>query len=172
MDNGTFALAKQLERLYIDHHSWLSSLLRRKLGNPSDAADLAHDIYLNLIKKGRMPAPDDCRCYLTQIAKGMLIDLYRRRRLEANHLERLRQQEVPLGPCEETRAMALQTLTQLSAAIDAQSAKAGQALLLHRLNGMGQREIAAQMQCSVSSVEKYIASGLRACTPFATDPAA
>lgn len=172
MDNGTFALAKQLERLYIDHHSWLSSLLRRKLGNASDAADLAHDIYLNLIQKGRVPAPDECRCHLTQIAKGMLIDLYRRRRLEANHLERLRHQEVTLGPCEETRAMAAQTLTQLSAAMNNQPVKARQALLLHRLSGMGHREIAAQMQVSVSSVEKYIASGLRACTPFTSDSAA
>ena len=115
MDNGSFALRQQLERLYIDHHGWLSSLLRRKLGNATDAADLAHDIYLNLIRKGAVPAPHECRCHLTQIAKGMLIDLYRRRRLEAGHLERLRQQEVPLGPSEESRALAFEALTQVDA---------------------------------------------------------
>ncbi|AIS17423.1 RNA polymerase sigma factor [Pseudomonas rhizosphaerae] len=169
MDNGSFALRQQLERLYIDHHGWLSSLLRRKLGNATDAADLAHDIYLNLIRKGAVPAPHECRCHLTQIAKGMLIDLYRRRRLEAGHLERLRQQEVPLGPSEESRALAFEALTQVDAAISLQPAKARQALLLHRLGGMGHREIASEIEVSVSSVEKYIASAMRACQPFASD---
>jgi DNA-directed RNA polymerase specialized sigma24 family protein len=129
VDNGSFALRQQLERLYIDHHAWLSGLLRRKLGNATDAADLAHDIYLNLIRKGSIPAPDDCRCHLTQIAKGMLIDLYRRRRLEASHLERMRQQEAPLGPSEESRALAFEALTQVTAAMNLQPPKARQALL-------------------------------------------
>lgn len=169
VDNGSFALRQQVERLYKDHHGWLSGLLRRKLGNPTDAADLAHDIYLNLIRKGALPAPEHCRCYLTQIAKGMLIDLYRRRSLEAGHLERLRQQEVPLGPSEESRALAFEALTQVDAAINLQPAKARQALLLHRLSGMGHREIASQINVSVSSVEKYIASAMRACQPFASD---
>ncbi|MCW5618761.1 MAG: hypothetical protein KIS65_06080 [Nitrosomonas sp.] len=34
--------------LYTDHHSWLYSWLRRKLGNACDAADLAHDTLLRL----------------------------------------------------------------------------------------------------------------------------
>jgi RNA polymerase sigma factor (sigma-70 family) len=169
VDNGSFALRQQLERLYIDHHAWLSGLLRRKLGNATDAADLAHDIYLNLIRKGSIPAPDDCRCHLTQIAKGMLIDLYRRRRLEASHLERMRQQEAPLGPSEESRALAFEALTQVTAAMNLQPPKARQALLLHRLSGMGHREIASEIKVSVSSVEKYIARAMRACQPFASD---
>jgi RNA polymerase sigma-70 factor (ECF subfamily) len=166
VDNGSFALRQQLERLYIDHHSWLSSLLRRKLGNSSDAADLAHDIYLDLIRKGRVPSVQECRCHLTQIAKGMVIDLYRRRRLEAGHLEELREQAEPLAPSEEIRALAVETLAQVDAALHSQPAKARQALLLHKLSGMGHRDIAAELQVSVSSVEKYIASSLRACMPF------
>ena len=51
MNNGAFASKQQFEKLYVDHHRWLCSLLRRRLGNSADAADLAHDIYLNLIKK-------------------------------------------------------------------------------------------------------------------------
>ncbi|MBT2373237.1 sigma-70 family RNA polymerase sigma factor [Pseudomonas fluorescens] len=166
MDNGAFASRQQFEKLYVDHHGWLCSLLRRKLGNSVDAADLAHDVYLNLIKKGRVPSTEDSRCHLTQIAKGMVIDLYRRRRLEACHLEALKLQAEPLAPSEERRALMTETLTQIDDALHSKPAKTRQALLLCKLHGMGHRDIAAELKVSVSSVEKYIAAGLRACYPF------
>lgn len=166
MDNGAFAFKQQFEKLYVDHHSWLCSLLRRKLGNSVDAADLAHDVYLNLIKKGRVPSTEDSRCHLTQIAKGMVIDLYRRRHLEACHLEGLKLQAEPLAPSEEVRALVTETLTQIDDALHDKPTKTRQALLLSKLHGMGHRDIAAELKVSVSSVEKYIASGLRACYPF------
>lgn len=166
MDNGAFASRQQFEKLYVDHHSWLYSLLRRKLGNSVDAADLAHDVYLNLIKKGRVPSSEDTRCHLTQIAKGMVIDLYRRRRLEDCHLEALKLQAEPLVPSEERRALVTETLTQIDDALHSKPAKTRQALLLCKLHGMGHRDIATELKVSVSSVEKYIVSGLRACYPF------
>ena len=166
MDNGAFASRQQFEQLYVDHHSWLCSLLRRKLGNSVDAADLAHDVYLKLIKKGRVPSSEDSRCHLTQIARGMVIDLYRRRRLEACHLDALKLQAEPLAPSEERRALVTETLTQIDNALHSKPVKTRQALLLCKLHGMGHRDIATELKVSVSSVEKYIASGLRACYPF------
>ncbi|WP_248750286.1 sigma-70 family RNA polymerase sigma factor [Pseudomonas sp. MWU15-20650] len=166
MNNGAFASKQQFEQLYVDHHRWLCSLLRRKLGNSVDAADLAHDVYLNLIKKGQVPSHEDSRCHLTQIAKGMVIDLYRRRRLEASHLEGLMQQAEPQVPSEEIRALATEALVQIDGALHANPPKAREALLLCKLHGMGYRDIAAELKVSVSSVEKYIAAGLRACRPF------
>ena len=163
MNTGSFALTQQLERLYLDNHRWLTGLLRRQLGDATDAADLSHDIYLKLMRRGCLPSPDESRCHLTQMAKGMVIDLYRRRRVEARHLESLAVHDVPVGPCEESRALLTERLARIDAALHEQSPKARQALLLHRLEGMPQRDIAATLQVSVSSVEKYIASGVRAC---------
>jgi RNA polymerase sigma-70 factor (ECF subfamily) len=168
VDNGTFALKQQLGRLYLEHHHWLHNLLRRMLGNSFDAADLAQDVYLRLLKRGSVPAAEVSRCYLTQIAKGLVIDLYRRRQLEAGHLEGLKQLCEPLAPSEEARALMLEALAQIDTALHAQPAKARQALLLYKLNGMGHRAIATELKVSVSSVEKYISSGVRACTPFAS----
>ncbi|WP_087500975.1 sigma-70 family RNA polymerase sigma factor [Pseudomonas sp. SID14000] len=172
MNNGPFTLEQQLGQLYVEHHSWLYSLLRRRLGNSFDAADLVHDVYLKLLKRGSVPAAEVSRCYLTQIAKGLVIDLYRRRRVESGHLNGLKEQSEPLAPSEEARALLLETLTQIEAALHAQPAKARQALLMYKLNGMAQRDIASELQVSVSSVEKYIASGLRACVPFASSSGA
>ena len=40
-----------VEVLYQDHHSWLTGWLRRKLGCPQSAADLAQDTFLYVLGK-------------------------------------------------------------------------------------------------------------------------
>lgn len=163
MGSAEFALQQQVENLYIDHHGWLRSLLRRKLGNAFDAADLAHDVYLHLIKTGRVPPADESRRHLTQIANGLVIDLYRRRHIEAAYLEALALLPEQLVPSEETRALTIEALIEIDAVLHSLPAKARKALLLCKLDGMGYRDIAAELKVSVSSVEKYIAAGLHAC---------
>jgi RNA polymerase sigma-70 factor (ECF subfamily) len=157
------ALSQQVEVLYADHHGWLRGLLRRKLGNAFDAADLAHDVYLHLIHTGRLPPAGESRRHLTQIANGLVIDLYRRRRIEAAYLDALARLPEPMAPSEEARALAVEALVQIDAALQGLPAKARQALLMSRLDGLAYRDIAAALGVSVSSVEKYIAAGLLAC---------
>lgn len=163
MKEGVVTFTQQLTRLYVEHHSWLFGQLRRKLGSTVDAADLAQDVYLKLMNRGHVPPEAESRRYLMQIARCMVIDLYRRRTLEAGHLGSLSAQPEPLMPCEESRAMAVQTLAQIDSALQKHSHKARRALMAFRLDGMGQREIAAELKVSVSSVEKYIALGLKTC---------
>ncbi|MEE1880720.1 sigma-70 family RNA polymerase sigma factor [Pseudomonas soli] len=166
MDNGTFALRQQLQKLYQDHHGWLCELLRRKLGNAVDAADLAHDIYLHLMNKGQVPTAEQSRCHLTQIANGKVIDLYRRRQRETRYLEDHGLQPEPRVPSEEARALVVEALGAIDSALQRHSPKARQALLLCRLDGMAHRAIAAELRVSVSSVEKYIAAGVRTCRRY------
>lgn len=42
---------QSLETLYADHHGWLRGWLGRRLGNSSDAADLAQDTFLRLLRR-------------------------------------------------------------------------------------------------------------------------
>lgn len=158
-----FVLQQQVKSLYVDHHGWLRGLLRRKLGNAFDAADLAHDVYLHLIKTGRVPPAEESRRHLAQIANGLVIDLYRRRQIEAAYLDALALLPESRAPSEEARALVVEALTEIDAALHKLPAKARTALLLCKLDGMSYRDIAAQLAVSVSSVEKYIAAGLLAC---------
>ncbi|MFB0769517.1 RNA polymerase subunit sigma [Aeromonas salmonicida] len=169
MERDACSLQEQWQTLYRDNHGWLCRLLRRKLGNSYDAADLAHDIYLHLINKGHIPAASESRRYLMQIAKGKLIDLYRRRSLEARYLERQTQQPALREPSEETRALMREALGAVDMALQRKPPKIRQALLLSRLNGMGYQDIATELQVSVSSVEKYIALGLQTCHQCESD---
>lgn len=149
--------------MYRDHHGWLRGLLRRRLGNACDAADLAQDVYLRLLRNGHMPPHGQQRRHLAQITNGLLIDLHRRRQLESAYLQALAQLPVAQQPSEESRMMALQTLLEVDAALSRLKPRARTALLLCKLEGLDYRSIAARLGVSVSSVEKYIASALLAC---------
>lgn len=76
--------ASRLETLYCDHHGWLYGWLRRKLGNTQDAADLAHDTFIRLVTSRRFHSlNDEPRALLAHIAKGLMIDHWRRQDVEA-----------------------------------------------------------------------------------------
>ncbi|WP_420994168.1 sigma-70 family RNA polymerase sigma factor [Cupriavidus sp. 30B13] len=156
-------LCQQVHLLYSDHHGWLRGWLRKKLGNAMDAADIAHDTYLRVLICGAAPQPGQSRRYLTQIANGLLVDLYRRRAIEAAYLATLASQPEAQAPSPETRALVLEALVEIDAILGRLAPKARQALLLCKLEGLSYREIADRLGVSVSSVEKYIAAALVAC---------
>lgn len=157
------ASAQPVEVLYSDHHGWLRGWLRKRLGNAFDAADIAHDTYLRILSTGRVPQPEESRRHLTQIANGLVIDLYRRRQIEAAYLEAIACMPAALAPSEEERALAVEALVEVDTILHGLPAKARTALLLCRLEGLTYREIAQRLNVSVSSVEKYVAAGLQAC---------
>ena len=157
------ATAEQIDKLYLEHRCWLSTLIQRRLGCPHHTADLVHDTYLRILVSGKLPAAKDSRRYLTHIAKGLVIDVYRRRRIERAYLDYLMQQPIPVFPSPEARAQAVEALVAVSSLLHGLPYKARQAFLLHRLEGLRYHDIAQRMQVSVSSVEKYIARALQAC---------
>ena len=152
-----------IEILYNHHHSWLRGWLRKRLGNAFDAADIAHDTYVRIISSGNTPAPDQSRRYLTQIANGLVIDLYRRREIETAYLEAIQLLSATEAPSEEARALAINALIEIDTILYNLPNKARSALLLCKIDGLSYREIAEKLHISLSSVEKYIAVGLQAC---------
>lgn len=100
-----------MHQLYSNHHGWLYGLLRRRLGNAFDAADLAQDTFLRLLLK---PLNSDrfggTRAYLSTIAQGLCIDLWRHREIERAWLDVLATQPEALEPSAEHRAVILETL--------------------------------------------------------------
>ncbi|APA68294.1 sigma-70 family RNA polymerase sigma factor [Janthinobacterium sp. 1_2014MBL_MicDiv] len=156
-------LHRQIEVLYSDHHGWLQGWLRRKLGNAFDAADLAHDTYLRILARGRAPAPVESRQHLAQIANGLVVDLFRRRHIEAAYADAIAAQPEAAAPTPETRALIVEALMEIDAILASLPQKVRDAFLLCKLEGLAYADIAARLDVSVSSVEKYIARALLAC---------
>lgn len=152
-----------VETLYTQHHSWLQGWLRRRLGNAFDAADLAHDTYVRLIASGRTPQVEQSRAYLTQVAKGLVVDLHRRRQIEHAWLDALASLPEALAPSPEEQALVLETLLRVDAMLDRLPAKVRETFLLSQFDGLTYSAIAEQLGISVGAVRKYMLKAAQAC---------
>ena len=153
----------QLQRLYRDHHGWLQGWLRKRLGDREHAADVAQDTFLRLLVSGRFPGHLESRSYLTQIARNLVIDQWRRLRIERAYLESIAHLPEPESPSLETRALILETLMQIDAMLDRMPEKVRQSFLLSQFEGLTYAEVAERLGVTVSSVQKYMIRAIQAC---------
>lgn len=151
-----------IHALYSGHHAWLFGWLRRKLGNPFDAADLAQDVFERLLHR-QPDAVQAPRPYLSTIARGLVIDHWRRRELEVAWLETLAALPEPQVPSPEDRLVMFETLVAIDRILDGLKPKVRTAFLLARLEGLTCRDIAARLGVSLATAERYVAAGLRHC---------
>lgn len=160
--------AQLLGTLYEDHHAWLCRWLRRKLTNPADAADLAHDTFVRLLGKPpqQVQALREPRAWLTTAAHGLMVDHVRRQALERAYAETLALAPAATHPSPEERYLLLETLVRIDAMLDGLAPRARTAFLLSRLEGLPYTNIAQRLGVCLSSVEKYMAGALRHCLTF------
>lgn len=156
-----------VKALYVDHHGWLTAWLRRRLGCPEQAADLAHDTFLRLLT-ARVPPAElvEPRAWLTTAARRLVLDRLRRQRVEQAYLEAmtLAADALPRGaPSPEALMSAIQVVEQLAAALAALAPKGREAFLLHYLEDHSQLVVAERLGISVRMVQKYLAQGLLRC---------
>ncbi|MCO8162376.1 sigma-70 family RNA polymerase sigma factor [Pseudomonas sp. LJDD11] len=152
-----------LDTLYRDHHGWLQSWLRQRLGDREQAADIAQDTFLRLLVTRRMPGMGEGRMYLAQIARNLVIDQWRRQRIEQAYLQSIAGLAEPESPSLETRAMIIETLIQIDQMLDSMPGKVREAFVLSRFEGLDYAQIAERLQVSVSSVQKYMLRAINAC---------
>lgn len=149
--------------MYLAHHGWLQAWLRKKLGNPCDAADLAQDTFIRILAARNAVTIDEPRAYLTTVARGVLINWYKRQALERAYLEALALMPEPEAPSPEQRAIILQTLHEIDAMLDALQPVARKVFLLSQLEGMKYEDIAALTGVSLTSVKRYMRQAFRQC---------
>ena len=160
-------------QLYGAQHRWLVSWLRARLGCSHQAADLAQDTFIRVLLAERtQPVTADLkepRHFLVTIAKRVMIDSFRRKALENAYLQVLAEQPQAYAISPEERLLIIETLQRLDAMLDGLGRKAKRAYLLSQLQGMPYKEIAEDLQVSVSSVTKYIAKATEHCLIFALE---
>ncbi|NSL54950.1 sigma-70 family RNA polymerase sigma factor [Uliginosibacterium aquaticum] len=158
-------LALTHEGLYREHHSWLKGWLRGRLGYCSDrAADFAQETFLRILQAGeRPPELEQPRQYLATIARGLLVDHFRRQDLERAYLAELASLPEAAQPSLEERAILLETLLEIDRMLDGLGTKAKRAFLLSQLDGWSYAEIATELGVSVSSVKKYMQKAVLQC---------
>ena len=155
-----------VQGLYLDHHEWLRSWLRRRLGCSHQAADLAHDTFVRLLSRREPAAVAEPRAYLATIARGLVVDFHRRHALERAYLATLAALPEPRLPSPERRAIVLEALVAIDTLLDGMKPAVRQAFLLSQLDGLTYAQIATRLGVTVRTVGNYMVRALEHCYPI------
>lgn len=149
-------------QLFTDHSDRLQLYLRSRLACPDDAAELAQEAYLRLLRVKRSDLIRHPQAYLYRIARNLVHELYTGQRITTDS-----DIDLDLFESKEPQPEALAVLSarqeMIEKAIQELSLKCRTALLLHWHEGLTQAEIAKRMNLSRQMVQKYLATGLAHC---------
>lgn len=158
--------ASDLIAIFQSLYDDLIRMLTARTGDPERAADIVQDTYFRLA--GVQAAGErvaNPRAYVFRVAHNLAIDegrkLTRAIRRDASEDEAavLRDPE----PLADAALLAKERLRLLDAALQELPSNARQALLLNRVEGLTQAEIARRLGVSESMVIKYVAQALKHC---------
>ena len=152
-----------VQSLYSNHHGWLKGWLRARLGNSADAADVAQDTFMRLLQRTGQLELQTPRAFLRTIARGLVIDLWRREELHRAYLESVALLPPAEVPSPEARELLLELLEAIAHMLDGLKPKVRQAFLMAQCEGMPYPQIAEALGVSLRSVERYIADALYHC---------
>ncbi|MBV6287502.1 sigma-70 family RNA polymerase sigma factor [Pseudomonas aegrilactucae] len=153
----------EVDLLYRTHNSWLNTWLRRRVGCHAHAADLAQDTFVRLLKARHVHPLKAPRAYLSSIARGLMIDHFRRRALEQAYLESLAHLPPAEVPSEEQRWMILDTLERLDHLLAQLKPRVRQVFLHAQLDAMSCPRIAEHLGISRATVERDLAKAMGVC---------
>ncbi|WFE69689.1 sigma-70 family RNA polymerase sigma factor [Thiomicrospira sp. R3] len=157
-------MTQSIEQLYFDNHQWLRTWLTRKVSCPVLAADLMQDTFERLLRRSQVSNNfQRPRGYLTQIAKGLMVDYWRRKDIEQAYLATLESYPVAQTLCEQTRYEMLEALLLIDKALKRLPARTREVFLKVQLDGVKYRELAQLYQVTERTIKSDVAKALFAC---------
>lgn len=142
----------------------LTSYIRRNWRVPEDVLELRQDIYENALVGARRALPSNARAYVYAIARNRLINHARRARIvpieTIAELDCLPRDIDLLGA--ERALTARDELRRAKEGIDKLPPKCREVILLHKVEGLTDREVAQRLGVSVETVRRQIKLGMKA----------
>jgi RNA polymerase sigma factor (sigma-70 family) len=156
-----------IESFYRQHRPWLMAWLRKRLACPFDAEDLVQDTFVRVIRSQEsMTVIREPHNYLLTIARGLAIDLFRRRTLEQQYLITLANLPELKWPSEERKALILELLLEVDVMLDGLGRNVKQTFILSQFEGLTYSNIAEQLKISLRTVNHYMAKATEHCSSF------
>ncbi len=164
---GSDPLQQDLADFFEAENVGLLNYLRRQVGSPQIAAELAQETYLRFLRLSNPREISDLKAFLFTIATNLARDCARQRaRFNARELLPLDSTLPDPGPEIEDRLASEQALLRLERAIDALPTKTREVFLRYRVDGLSQREIAAELGISERTVEYHVRQALVHCRRY------
>ena len=113
------------------------------------------------------PWGSEPRALLTHIAKGLVIDRWRRQDIERAYLETIAHLPAAEVPSPETRLLILETLMRIEALLRELPAITRETFLLSQIEGLTYHQIAARLNVSLITVKRHMRTAFIACLSVA-----
>jgi RNA polymerase sigma factor (sigma-70 family) len=159
----------RLDAVFEANRAALERFLRARLGNAADGEDVLQDLWLKVsrLDAGLIAEP---LSYLYKMAENLAFDRRRSTARRANRDANWTKGQVDCfggaaidtQPSAERILLAREHLQRVNAAIDGLPERTAFAFRAARIDGVAQKQIAAQMGISLSAVEKHLQRGYRA----------
>lgn len=156
-------MSDPINTLYRHHHSWLYQWLKRRLNHSEDAADLAHDTFIRILKRKDQLYFDQPRALLTTVAKGLLINWYQRKSIEKAYLEALASRAEYDEITPEQKLSAIESLCLINQLLNQLPERQQQVFIWSQLEGLTQQEIATRLNISTRTVMRDLVAVLAQC---------
>lgn len=155
--------ARWLARHILPQEGALRAWLRARVGGLMDVDDVVQESYAVLAGLESVDHIRDCKAYLFQVARSVMLQQIRRNRVvKIDSVAEIEALSIPAKDNTPERATSdHQRLRRVSGLIARLPAKCRQAFVLRKVHGYSQREIAGKMRIAESTVEKHLAKGLR-----------
>ena len=141
----------------------LTRFLQRNWRIEAEISDLRQEAYARVYEAAKRERPQLVKPFLFQIARNLMIDRLRRQSVVS--LESMADVDwlnvSDDGPSSEAYVSARQELCLLQAALDRLPPRCRQVVLMRKVEGFSQKEVAKEMGITVETVENQVAKGMR-----------
>jgi RNA polymerase sigma factor (sigma-70 family) len=141
----------------------LTRFLQRNWRNDAEISDLRQEAYARVYEAAQRERPLLVKPFLFQITRNLMIDRLRRQSVVS--LESMTDFEwlnvSDDKPSSEAYVAARQELRLLQAALDALPPRCRQVVLMRKVEGLSQKEVAKRMGITIETVENQVAKGMR-----------
>ena len=141
----------------------LTRFLQRNWRNEAEISDLRQEAYARVYEAAKREPPQLVKPFLFQIARNLMIDRLRRQSVVS--LESMVDVDwlnvSDDRPSAEAYVAARQELRLLQAALDKLPPRCRQVVLMRKVEGFSQREVAKEMGITIETVENQVAKGMR-----------
>lgn len=153
-----------VQRIYEQHHSWLHGWLKHRLSNACDAADVAHDTFVRILGAANATQIREPRDYLATVARGLVIDRYRRRAIERAYEQAMAARPQDTMISEEDKALIIETLWAVDKALDDLGPRTKGIFMMSQVEGLTYQQIAQQAKVSLTTVKKHMIRAFTECS--------
>jgi RNA polymerase sigma factor (sigma-70 family) len=141
----------------------LTRFLQRNWRNAAEVSDLRQETYARVYEAAQREQPLLAKPFLFQVARNMMIDRLRKQSVVS--LESVADFDwlnvTDDKPSSEAYVAARQELRLLQAALDELPPRCRQVVVLLKIEGLSQKQVAKQMGITIETVENQVAKGMR-----------